>query len=142
MFEPLDDYMINYYPFHGGENPKHDEDSATIVFIKANKVNSHRKENFYSRVLTWLKKFIQREELKDKTIVLTVVPGHSPDSSPGFMHEIVGQLLKARVHPNLKDGCSQLKRIELAKKMATSQGPRGEEAAQMHRDTIAVSGEG
>ncbi len=132
-------YMMDYVPFHGGENDQ-DLDSQTLVYLKGDGVyDQDRREDFLSRV----RGFLQRELLEigrssKHPVVLALAPGHKRGPPSGFLLEVAQEVLQKldRKHPNkFEDGFTQLVRTEKVAKSATASGRRNK---AKHRDSIDV----
>ena len=123
----MEDYFIEYHPYNGGNNPNHypGSDSQSLVYLKMGYENANI-EDLRQRIQEWLKGI-----LDNKDIVIAIAPGHSPQSSPNFLHEIAGSLIRG----NIKDGRDLLiRRIAVPK--AAQGGPRDQD---LHENTIEVT---
>ena len=123
----MEDYFIEYHPYNDGNNPNHypGSDSQSLVYLKMGYENANI-EDLRQRIKDWLKGI-----LDNKDIVIAIAPGHSPQSAPNFLHDIVGSL----IHGNIKDGRDLLKRTREVPKAAQG-GPRDQ---RLHEDTIEVT---
>ena len=132
----LDEFMMKYYPYRGGEN--NDYDSGTLVFIKGGTVyDIDRKDEFISRISNWLEKKVKKIIDKDEKIIVTIAPGHKKDEKPtGFMHDIVTKLAK-KCPAMVIDGGQQLIRTKGVEKSATTPGLR---SMKKHEGTIEING--
>ncbi len=135
-------YMMDYHPYHGGNNPYHDEDSQTLVYLKRGTVyDPMRKKSFLSRIKDFLEKLVL-ELVKQATetgqpqrpIVLTLAPGHGPGSQSGFLLPVIKDLV-GKYPGQLIDGSTQLVRTTEVPKSTTTPGPRDE---SKHRCSIKV----
>ena len=91
-------YMIPYYPYHDGTNPLHSEgsDSQTLSYLKQGTLyDSDRKEEFEYRISEWLEGILLQER-KQGNVAIAIVPGHSPESPPNFLHAIVDKIILNR----------------------------------------------
>ena len=123
----MEDYFIEYHPYYDGNNPNHypGSDSQSLVYLKMGYENDNI-EDLQQRIKDWLKGI-----LDNKDIVIAIAPGHSPQSSPNFLHDIVESL----IHGNVKDGRDLLIRTRKVPKSAHG-GPRDQD---LHEDTIEVT---
>ena len=123
----LENYFIDYHPYNDGNNPNHypGSDSQSLVYLKMG-YQSNNIEDLQQRIKDWLKGI-----LGNKDIVVAIAPGHSPQSSPNFLHSIVGSL----IHGNIKDGRDLLIR-KIAVPKAAQGGPRDQD---LHENTIEVT---
>ena len=125
-------YMITYYPYHKGQNPLHSEgsDSQTLSYLKQDTLyDSDRKEEFEYRISEWLEGILLREQ-NQGNVAIAIVPGHSPESAPNFLHAIVdGIISETTITKTL------LHRISKVPK-ATSTGIR---CQALHEQTIAIT---
>ena len=123
----MEDYFIEYHPYKDGNNPNHypGSDSQSLVYLKMG-YESDNIEDLQQRIKDWLKGI-----LGNKDIVIAIAPGHSPQSSPNFLHAIVGSL----IHGNVKDGRDLLIR-KIAVPKSAQGGPRDQD---LHEDTIEVT---
>ena len=135
-----DSKMINYYPYSGGQNPKHSpgSDSQTLSYLKQGfDLEYPRATDFYKRVVSWL----QRELTKPgKEVILALVPGHKEDPNPdGLVHKLARKLLDSCLQQEKPVPFKEqllLIRTRTVRKSATSQGPRSKAT---HWGTIEVS---
>ena len=147
--ETPDYYMMDYHPYHGGNNPNRDEDSQTLLYLKGDNVyDSVRRQNFLSKIKSFMVEKVLKDLLSqpEVSVTLVLVPGHSPTSPPGFLKEIILELVKdhcqcmAQSSPpekqRLFDGSNQLVRIKGVPKSATTPGRR---SVSIHQDSIAVN---
>ncbi len=131
----LDASMMDHHPYHKRKNPRHDYDSKTLAYLKGTVYNPKRREKFVSRVKKFLKDQVDAhiEQEPEIPIVLAMPPGHTPDSKPGFLQEVIRELV--REYPRqLIDGSTQLVRIKEVPSSAVN-GNRGQD---MHQNSIEV----
>ena len=133
----IDKYMIHFEPHRGGTNPKQDNDSQTLIFLKGGTVYDPRRRNdFCGRIKQWLSEYLQsviKEVGKASSIVLLTVPGHKKDSQPKeFMRDTIREVLQEHKFADVKSG--HLRRKETVPK-STEGGPRYEST---HRNSIEV----
>lgn len=131
----IDNYMINFEPYRGGTNPKHDYDSQTLVYLKGDTLYSqYRRDDFCGRIKQWLSEYLQsviKEVGNASSIVLLTVPGHEKDSQPKeFMCGAICDVLQN--FADVKIG--HLRRKETVQK-STEGGLRYEST---HRNSIEV----
>ena len=135
-YQELDDYMIDYHPYHGGENRGHSpgSDSQTLVFIKSGLLQQkdpQRYRAFRIRIYKWLVEYVKN--LGDSSsIVVSIAPGHEKNSQPIFLRDIVNDVLKQ--FKCVKDGSHCLRRTNTVQK-STEGGIRTEST---HRNSIKV----
>ena len=142
--ETPDYHMMDFHPYHNGENPQHDLDSQTLNYMKSGTVyDKRRKDQFVGKVVAWLQEKVEwlLEETQAAYVVIAVAPGHSPTSPLSFMHEIVGTVIQnnqddERMVSRVHDGRNLLIRTRKVPKQATSHGIRSEET---HRNSIVVN---
>lgn len=146
MSMKLDYYMMDYhkYKLNGKDNPNRNDESRILYFAKKKmkifeslKVKEHQ---FYTNIRKWIKGILQQEEMKDKTIVLTIAPGHLKSStcrSPqSFTYDVADMII--RNYPQLIDGRSQLVRTKDVEESKTQKVRR----KKTHLDSIEVHGDG
>ena len=124
--------MIPYYPYHNGTNPLHSEgsDSQTLSYLKQGTLyDSDRKEEFEYTISEWLEGILLKER-KQGNVAIVIVPGHSPESPPNFLHAIVDDIISKTTITK-----TVLQRISKVPK-ATSTGIR---CQALHEQTIAVT---
>ena len=121
--------MIKYYPYHNGQNPLHFEgsDSQTLSYLKQDTLyDSDRKEEFEYRISEWLEGILLQEP-NQGNVAIAIVPGHSPESPPNFLHAIVDDIIS-----KTKTSLQQISKVP----KATSTGIR---CQALHEQTIAVT---
>ena len=121
--------MIKYYPYHNGQNPLHFEgsDSQTLSYLKQDTLyDSDHKEEFEYRISEWLEGILLRES-NQGNVAIAIVPGHSPESPPNFLHAIVDDIIS-----KTKTSLQQISKVP----KATSTGIR---CQALHEQTIAVT---
>ncbi len=131
----LDASMMDHHPYHSGRNPRHDYDSKTLAYLKTTVYDPERRKEFVSRVKMFLKDQVDAhiEQEPEIPIVLAMPPGHTPDSKPGFLQELIRELV--REYPRqLIDGSTQLVRI----KEVPSSAVNGHRDKDVHRNSIEV----
>ena len=122
---------MDYHPYYKGKNPNHypGSDSQTLAYLKDSDGHgwpTAAKTNLLRRISDWLK-----DVLDNLDIVIAIAPGHSPQSPPNFLHDIVRSL----IHGNIKDGRDLLIRTREVPKAAHG-GPRDQ---RLHEETIQVT---
>ena len=138
-YQELDDYMIDYHPYRGGENRglhSPGSDSQTLVFIKSGLLQEkdpQRYRAFRLRIYKWLVEYVKN--LGDSSsIVVSIAPGHEKNSQTIFLRDIVSDVLKQ--FKCVKDGSHCLQRTKSVPKAADG-GPR---IIDLHRNSIKVDG--
>ena len=91
-------YYMKYHPYYGEQNPNHypRSDSQTLAYLKdSDRWPTPAKTDLLRKISDWLK-----DVLDNLGVVVAIAPGHCPQSSPNFLHAIVGSLICG----NVKDG--------------------------------------
>jgi len=111
--------MMPYHPYHGGQNPNHDYNSQTLVYLKSPQgvYDENRKNLFYASVQQWL---IGELTKIGFPVVIAIAPGSQANPYPyGFMHEIVDGIK----HPFYAGKMTLCRNITVPKS-ADNPGPR------------------
>ena len=111
------------------KNPNHypGSDSQTLAYLKdSDGWSTPAKRDLLKRISDWLKGVLDNLD-----IVVAIVPGHSPQSPPNFLHPIIGNFIRG----NVKDGRDLLIRTREVPKAAHG-GPRSQ---SLHEETIKVT---
>ena len=127
--EDLSFHYMDYHPYKKGKNPNHypGSDSQTLAYLKdSDGWSTPAKRDLLKRIGDWLK-----EVLDNLDFVVAIVPGHSPQSPPNFLHPIIGNFIRG----NVKDGRDLLIRTREVPKAAHG-GPRSQ---SLHEETIQVT---
>ena len=127
--DDLSFYYMNFHPYYGGQNPNHypGSDSQTLTYLKSSDRRvTPEKADLLKRISDWLK-----DILDNLDIVVAIVPGHSPQSPPNFLHPIIGNFIKG----NVKDGRDLLIRTREVPKAAHD----GSRSQSLHEESIQVT---
>jgi phosphoribosylpyrophosphate synthetase len=124
-------YLYDYHPWDGGQNPRIDKITHTLLNLKNASENRRRPPvNFFTKVLTNSTGGLSRLLIK-QPYVFAIVPSHQEGHvSPG-LSELIGNV---REDFNFTNYHNPLYRHSTVPKAATG-GPRN---AQLHMNSIAV----
>ena len=109
----LDSFMIDYHPYHGGQNQLHFGDSQSLVYLKSgNFYDEGKKEEIVDRITKWLSQWLLANKSPSSSLVVAVAPGHLQDSQPSFLCQILHFVLSTPGFESVENGSSYLRRTK------------------------------